>query len=69
MYIFINRKFVCLNDNIEHSNPDANMVKAVLQDFYEALFPLVSQFELPRDYRNRFYMLTNSENGKFYSNV
>ncbi|XP_071809115.1 N-acetylglucosamine-1-phosphotransferase subunits alpha/beta-like [Asterias amurensis] len=48
------KKFVCLNDNIEHSNPDANMVKAVLQDFYEALFPLVSQFELPRDYRNRF---------------
>jgi hypothetical protein len=29
-------------------------VKAVVQDFYESLLPLPSQFELPRDYRNRF---------------
>ena len=29
-------------------------VKAILQDFYESLFPLQSQFELPREYRNRF---------------
>ncbi|XP_041472270.1 N-acetylglucosamine-1-phosphotransferase subunits alpha/beta-like isoform X1 [Lytechinus variegatus] len=48
------KKFVCLNDNIDHKSSDAYMVKAVLQDFYESLFPVVSQFELPRDYRNRF---------------
>ncbi|XP_022082815.1 N-acetylglucosamine-1-phosphotransferase subunits alpha/beta-like isoform X2 [Acanthaster planci] len=48
------KKFVCLNDNIDHASPEAYMVKAVLQDFYEALFPIVSQFELPREYRNRF---------------
>lgn len=48
------RKFVCLNDNIDHSHKDAATVKAVLRDFYESMFPLPSQFELPREYRNRF---------------
>ncbi|XP_033105239.1 N-acetylglucosamine-1-phosphotransferase subunits alpha/beta-like isoform X2 [Anneissia japonica] len=48
------KKFVCLNDNIDHSLKDAEMVKAVLQDFYESLFPIPSQFELPQEYRNRF---------------
>lgn len=49
-----NRKFICLNDNIDHSHKDAATVKAVLRDFYESMFPLPSQFELPREYRNRF---------------
>ena len=48
------KKFICLNDNIDHSRDDAKTVKAILSDFYESLFPIVSQFELPRDYRNRF---------------
>ncbi|XP_067855339.1 N-acetylglucosamine-1-phosphotransferase subunits alpha/beta [Heptranchias perlo] len=48
------RKFVCLNDNIDHNHKDAATVKAVLRDFYESLFPVASQFELPREYRNRF---------------
>lgn len=48
------RKFICLNDNIDHSHKDAGTVKAVLRDFYESMFPLASQFELPREYRNRF---------------
>ncbi|XP_053110179.1 N-acetylglucosamine-1-phosphotransferase subunits alpha/beta isoform X2 [Hemicordylus capensis] len=48
------RKFVCLNDNIDHNHKDAQTVKAVLRDFYESLFPIPSQFELPREYRNRF---------------
>lgn len=48
------RKFICLNDNIDHSHKDAGTVKAVLRDFYESMFPLPSQFELPREYRNRF---------------
>lgn len=29
-------------------------MKAVLRDFYESMFPIPSQFELPREYRNRF---------------
>uniref|UniRef100_A0A8D0L517 N-acetylglucosamine-1-phosphotransferase subunits alpha/beta n=1 Tax=Sphenodon punctatus TaxID=8508 RepID=A0A8D0L517_SPHPU len=48
------RKFVCLNDNIDHKHKDAQTVKAVLRDFYESMFPIPSQFELPREYRNRF---------------
>ncbi|XP_043943686.1 N-acetylglucosamine-1-phosphotransferase subunits alpha/beta isoform X2 [Protopterus annectens] len=48
------RKFICLNDNIDHKHKDAQTVKAVLRDFYESMFPIPSQFELPREYRNRF---------------
>ncbi|XP_060086353.1 N-acetylglucosamine-1-phosphotransferase subunits alpha/beta-like [Ylistrum balloti] len=48
------KKFICLNDNIDHNKEDAKTVKAILQDFYEAVFPIPSQFELPREYRNRF---------------
>ncbi|KAJ8250020.1 hypothetical protein COCON_G00232360 [Conger conger] len=48
------RKFICLNDNIDHAHKDAGTVKAVLRDFYESMFPVPSQFELPREYRNRF---------------
>ncbi|XP_072408106.1 N-acetylglucosamine-1-phosphotransferase subunits alpha/beta isoform X1 [Chiloscyllium punctatum] len=48
------RKFICLNDNIDHNHKDGATVKAVLRDFYESLFPVPSQFELPREYRNRF---------------
>ncbi|KAK3581579.1 hypothetical protein CHS0354_031927 [Potamilus streckersoni] len=48
------KKFICLNDNIDHGHEQAKTVKAILQDFYESFFPIQSQFELPRDYRNRF---------------
>lgn len=48
------KKFICLNDNIDHNVNQANTVKAILADFYESLFPLQSQFELPQDYHNRF---------------
>lgn len=33
---------------------EADMIKAVLRDFYETLFPKESQFELGPEYRNRF---------------
>ncbi|CAN7998761.1 unnamed protein product, partial [Ixodes hexagonus] len=48
------KKFICLNDNIDHLNKDSDLVKAVVHDFYESLFPTPSQFELPPEYRNRF---------------
>ncbi|WAR03055.1 GNPTA-like protein [Mya arenaria] len=49
------KKFICLNDNIDHHRQDqARTVKAIIADFYESVFPLQSQFELPREYRNRF---------------
>nr|XP_033809201.1 N-acetylglucosamine-1-phosphotransferase subunits alpha/beta isoform X2 [Geotrypetes seraphini] len=60
------RKFICLNDNIDHSHKDAHTVKAVLRDFYESMFPVPSQFELPRAYRNRFLHMHELREWKTY---
>jgi UDP-N-acetylglucosamine-lysosomal-enzyme len=51
------RKFICLNDNLDHSTEDSKIARLLLQDFYESLFPLQSQFELPQNYRNRFLFM------------
>lgn len=70
------KKFICLNDNIDHKSQHAKtvkettmkkfvifnnisilllfQVKAVLKDFYEAMFPIPSQFELPKNFRNKY---------------
>ena len=48
------KKFICLNDNIDHDKVNASVVKGVLVDFYESLFPTPSQFELPNNLRNEF---------------
>lgn len=51
------KKFICLNDNIDHSKDGADLSKLILVDFYESLFPLPSQFEIPGQFRNRFLYL------------
>eukprot|EP00117_Sycon_ciliatum_P012243 scpid10762/ scgid2510/ N-acetylglucosamine-1-phosphotransferase subunits alpha/beta; GlcNAc-1-phosphotransferase subunits alpha/beta; Stealth protein GNPTAB; UDP-N-acetylglucosamine-1-phosphotransferase subunits alpha/beta; N-acetylglucosamine-1-phosphotransferase subunit alpha; N-acetylglucosamine-1-phosphotransferase subunit beta len=48
------RKFVCLNDNIDHRKEEALVIKAMIREFYEAMFPKPSQFELPSTIQNRF---------------
>ena len=48
------KKFICLNDNINHFKEGADLAKLILVDFYETLFPTPSQFELPSQYQNRF---------------
>eukprot|EP00047_Mylnosiga_fluctuans_P003985 m.232102 g.232102 ORF g.232102 m.232102 type:complete len:1323 (+) comp12300_c0_seq1:20-3988(+) len=48
------QKFVCLNDNVDHRKKSAVDVVAALHNFYEAFFPIRSQFELPVGFRNRF---------------
>ncbi|XP_077401631.1 N-acetylglucosamine-1-phosphotransferase subunits alpha/beta isoform X1 [Vanacampus margaritifer] len=60
------RKFICLNDNIDHAHKDAATVKAVLRDFYDSMFPLPSQFELPREYRNRFLHMDELQEWRAY---
>ncbi|XP_061920769.1 N-acetylglucosamine-1-phosphotransferase subunits alpha/beta isoform X2 [Entelurus aequoreus] len=60
------RKFVCLNDNIDHAHKDAATVKAVLRDFYDSMFPLPSQFELPKEYRNRFLHMDELQEWRVY---
>jgi hypothetical protein len=41
------KKFVCLNDNIDHRKKSAEKVVEALHNFYESIFPKRSQFELP----------------------
>ena len=72
----VKKKFVCLNDNIDHSKKDADLIKALLIDFYESLFPIPSQFELMHEYRNRFLYvselnewLRNRELTRFWMSV
>ncbi|XP_076472169.1 N-acetylglucosamine-1-phosphotransferase subunits alpha/beta-like isoform X2 [Babylonia areolata] len=60
------KKFICLNDNIDHSSEEAKTVKAVVQDFYESMLPVPSQFELPREYRNRFLHMDDLTEWKQY---
>ncbi len=48
------KKFICLNDNIDHSKEGTEVSKLILVDFYESLFPIPSSFEIPDQYRNRF---------------
>lgn len=48
------KKFVCLNDNIDYRQDTARTVKLILRDFYDSVLPIPSQFELPRNYRNKF---------------
>ncbi|XP_008196078.2 N-acetylglucosamine-1-phosphotransferase subunits alpha/beta [Tribolium castaneum] len=49
------RKFVCLNDNLDHSQTTNNeIIKRLMFDFYTSLFPVPSKFELPQKYKNRF---------------
>lgn len=55
------KKFICLNDNIDHSKEGAELAKLILVDFYESLFPHASSFEIPGQYRNRFLHLHELE--------
>jgi UDP-N-acetylglucosamine-lysosomal-enzyme len=40
-------KFICLNDNMNHTDPESLKVVDVLKDFFESLVPVPSRFELP----------------------
>eukprot|EP01121_Diplochlamys_sp_Union-15-3_P012990 TRINITY_DN3965_c0_g1_i3.p1 TRINITY_DN3965_c0_g1~~TRINITY_DN3965_c0_g1_i3.p1 ORF type:complete len:223 (+),score=22.71 TRINITY_DN3965_c0_g1_i3:245-913(+) len=41
------QRFICLNDNMNHSNPHSKEVVKVIHEFYLSLFPERSSFELP----------------------
>jgi len=47
-------KFVCLNDNMNHSDPNVGLVQKALHDFYESMYPLLSSYELPADKPNEY---------------
>eukprot|EP00042_Codosiga_hollandica_P052484 m.666937 g.666937 ORF g.666937 m.666937 type:complete len:1519 (-) comp58506_c0_seq6:3156-7712(-) len=48
------KKFVCLNDNIDHKSSEARDIVSVIRDFYHTLLPTRSQFELPPFHANAF---------------
>ena len=48
------QKFICLNDNMNHSNPESRKVVRVLHDFLEVFFPFPSPLELPKGRSNQF---------------
>ena len=48
------RRFICINDNIDHSVPSSLIVKSLIREFYISIFPIPSPFELPHHYQNRF---------------
>lgn len=45
------KKFICLNDDLDHSSGGEEIVKVkgAIRSFYESLFPLPSQFEVPKE--------------------
>jgi hypothetical protein len=42
-------KFICLNDNVQHYTPDLSVA---VRDFFEAMYPIPSRFELPKGKSN-----------------
>ncbi|XP_077355394.1 N-acetylglucosamine-1-phosphotransferase subunits alpha/beta-like [Festucalex cinctus] len=48
------RKFICINDEIDHTESNAKEVKQKLTEFYQSMFPQPSQFELHKDMYNKF---------------
>lgn len=54
------RKFICLNDNLDHSSKEAVAVKLAVNEFLKTLFPNPSSFELPIGVRNRFLSLAET---------
>ena len=54
------KKFLCINDDMNHASEEIEVVKNLLSDLYLTFFPKPSQFELPHEYRNR--KLFNSKN-------
>eukprot|EP00005_Dracoamoeba_jomungandri_P005828 CAMPEP_0174259562 /NCGR_PEP_ID=MMETSP0439-20130205/8370_1 /TAXON_ID=0 /ORGANISM="Stereomyxa ramosa, Strain Chinc5" /LENGTH=818 /DNA_ID=CAMNT_0015343499 /DNA_START=269 /DNA_END=2722 /DNA_ORIENTATION=- len=45
-------KFICLNDDIDHTDPKSKKTLKIIRDFYDSMFPLPSSFELPPGQKN-----------------
>ena len=55
------QKFICINDNMDHSKESAHMAKLYIRDYFESVLPKPSQFELTSNYRNRFLRVKELE--------
>jgi len=48
------RKFVCINDDIDHSDVRSVTTLKVIRKFYQSMHPVPSSFELPDGQRNPY---------------
>ena len=48
------KKFICLNDNMDHKSDKYHVNSKMLQDFFETLYPYPSPFEHPHGVQNDF---------------
>ncbi|XP_077401638.1 N-acetylglucosamine-1-phosphotransferase subunits alpha/beta-like [Vanacampus margaritifer] len=62
------RKFVCINDEIDHTKSNAMGVKKKLMEFYQSMFPQPSQFELHKDMPNKFLHMDEHREWQAYQN-
>jgi hypothetical protein len=53
-------KFVCLNDDMNKTQPNDKVVKS-LHQFYNWYFPEISKFELPQGMKNEFLHIDDFE--------
>jgi len=47
-------KFICVNDNMNHSHPENPQVIEVMHEFFKTYFPWRSSFELPEGRLNQY---------------
>eukprot|EP01103_Thecamoeba_quadrilineata_P002665 TRINITY_DN1257_c0_g1_i1.p1 TRINITY_DN1257_c0_g1~~TRINITY_DN1257_c0_g1_i1.p1 ORF type:complete len:1024 (-),score=211.29 TRINITY_DN1257_c0_g1_i1:198-3269(-) len=55
-------RFICLNDNLNHSDPTTRELLNVIHDFYLSLFPQKSEFELPDGVENEYLYIDEMRN-------
>eukprot|EP00754_Rhynchopus_humris_P014812 Rhum_TRINITY_DN14409_c8_g2::Rhum_TRINITY_DN14409_c8_g2_i1::g.88349::m.88349/K08239/GNPTAB; UDP-N-acetylglucosamine-lysosomal-enzyme len=56
--LYSKKKFICINDNINHAASTAKAVKKLLKDLMEQLFPVPSPFEKSSDLPQNDYLHT-----------
>ncbi|CAG02433.1 unnamed protein product, partial [Tetraodon nigroviridis] len=58
--------FKMVRTNVSHVVGQLDDIRKNPRDFYESMFPLMSQFELPREYRNRFLHMEELQEWRVY---
>merc|ERR1712110_649732 len=62
-------KFICLNDNIDHDDPNADDAVRLLHNLYKSIVPLRSSFELPNDKLNQDQYIDDIQARKYYERL
>ena len=54
-------KFLCINDDMNHSHPEHRDILGIVQTLLDTYYPVPSSFELPEGLRNSFTRFTEDE--------